>query len=373
MAFINAILEKVPSSVTDDFNLEVVTTFPVDNDMPAYIPSREDVEKLIGSSKSIENMYVGICFIDRSQNDKFTPLYLYKPGGQVHIREEPLLSKFKDIVIKVCAPRKPLLQQRGTCWFNSIINGLINSERFRCWTDTKCGTLGDSERGKLLQTMQGMMRGKNRNDLPVSDLIKMFGLVERIFLVTDGGNPVFVLPRMFTKLGLSFEKSSYEDALLRPGVVRSDKDVLIIAQLNPLSPWFDTKYGIPREIGKWVLDHAAIQMGIKGRLLEAHIMTCIMSCDKPMIMDSNYAGADAAVPFDWTKNVLDPIPFPQYKDIVDRNGLRFLYICYVNQEKLKKCEGYHHQMSAGRGSTHPTRVLSTLLLAFLATVASSVM
>jgi hypothetical protein len=392
MPFIKVLLEKIELPSQSDYNLAVVSTWWVRSKTGEWDTSRHEIETHLGPTKvdKFENMYVGVVFIYINGDESYSaPIYLLTPEGE-EVEDVDLISKFENVAnglesnykndaMEECRARKTYMQQRGTCWFNSIVNALINSERFRCWTDEQCDTSTDSRRYGLLKTLQDMMR-KNKRDVHVSELIKMFGLVERMFLITDGGIPQIAFPRMLNTLGLSYIKASY-DVLFAPNkIVRPDIDVLIIVKPNPLSPLFGTEKGIPRHIPgtDWVLDHAVLNVSFVQKMFEAHILTCFLTCDKPMIMDSIYGGeaikAIKAEPYDWTKKDLDPIPFQDYKYEVNDDKNRFNYICYVNQAKLRKCEAYSPppppQMPIVGGSAHPTRVLATLLLASLTIVSS---
>lgn len=272
-------------------------------------------------------------------------------------------------------PNTILLQTNNTCWFYSVLNGMINSNMLKPYIQKKLetfiATLKDNKEDitsyydfmtnrSLLsndifevaddESKAGYMFFAYLNDVvkigysdvyyrPRNSMIGAFDIHHY-----DVYHPIFAHEKIMAKLGLTFERVLYKDFnKIDIKLEKPEPDMIVVDSNTNFS--FKPIADIPKKITvngqNYSLSHSTLVVWFQKEswfIPPAHSIAGINNQDIPQVIDSNQ---QVPVAFDWTKRDSYMIDFTKSSDVSKEyiRILKNLYMTYRDDLK-KKIIGY---------------------------------
>ena len=298
---------------------------------------------LYGIAKQVNNTYkktvVLVYLVNKKPSNNYT-LFEYNnvtPPQELFYKDN--LSKFVEQamnkVAKTCkSMTKPIRQVRGTCWFNSVVNGMLAGERFQqliyCLyfkdfieqskkvseknkTDVNAGTNSCPitfdksflqhimELQTTLKSIDNFTEIKQQYDEQITLAMKSASLKVKPLIVKEGWFPILALPKVLDALKVKATYITYNDLLSSkfPDIIEPVLIVNANMELDTFVPEEDVTEVLNIGDKAYLLDHANISLSFsKG---PNHVVTGLprqYDCfNSPFLYDSNYG--PYFIPFNW--------------------------------------------------------------------------
>jgi hypothetical protein len=268
----------------------------------------------------------------------------------------------------------PIKQIDGTCWFNSVVNGMLAGEhfqkiilckyvneqigkRFRVFKNLKFNTFKETNScsvftketflEKLMEIQQKSESTLNQNVYrkDVQDLIKETSMKPKPLVFVDGWISSDALKQVLKVLELQATYLTYQN-YLNKSFPSDVQDILIITPNSGITFKVQERITEVLQVNNnvYILDHANIY--ITFSMFSRHYVTGLpkqSDCvNVPFLYDSVGNTSDAFVPFDWMDATIANVKtYNPYKTLANRytdkiKDVSVGYLVYVHENITKK-------------------------------------